>query len=43
MRARGAADVTLTDCTTAPSGHLECVPEYLSIALADFARRARDL
>ncbi len=43
MRARGASDVTLTDCTTVPSGHLECVPEYLSIALADFALRARDL
>jgi pimeloyl-ACP methyl ester carboxylesterase len=43
MRARGAADVTLTDCTTVPSGHLECVPEYLSLSLADFARRARDL
>jgi pimeloyl-ACP methyl ester carboxylesterase len=43
MRARGAADVTLTDCTTVPSGHLECVPEYLSVSLADFARRARDL
>jgi pimeloyl-ACP methyl ester carboxylesterase len=43
MRTRGAGDVTLTDCTTVPSGHLECVPEYLSIALADFASRARDL
>jgi pimeloyl-ACP methyl ester carboxylesterase len=43
MRARGAADVTLTDCTTVPSGHLECVPEYLTLSLADFARRARDL
>jgi pimeloyl-ACP methyl ester carboxylesterase len=43
MRERGAGDVTLTDCTTVPSGHLECVPEYLSISLADFARRARDL
>jgi pimeloyl-ACP methyl ester carboxylesterase len=43
MRARGAADVTLTDCTTVPSGHLECVPEYLSVSLAEFARRAQDL
>jgi pimeloyl-ACP methyl ester carboxylesterase len=43
MRARGAGDVTLTDCTTVPSGHLECVPEYLSVSLAEFARRARDL
>ena len=43
MRARGAGDVPLTDCTTAPSGHRECVPEYLSLSLADFATRARDL
>ncbi len=43
MSERGAGDVTLTDCTTVPSGHLECVPEYLSLSLADFARRARDL
>ena len=43
MRARGADDVTLTDCTAMPSGHLECVPEYLSLSLADFALRARDL
>jgi pimeloyl-ACP methyl ester carboxylesterase len=43
MRERGAADVTLTDCATVPSGHLECVPEYLSLSLADFALRARDL
>ncbi len=43
MRARGAGDVTLADCTTVPSGHLECVPEYLSLSLADFTGRARDL
>jgi dienelactone hydrolase len=43
MRERGAGDITLTDCTTVPGGHLECVPEYLSVSLADFARRARDL
>ena len=31
MRARGAdpAFVTLTDCSAVPSGHLECVPEFV--------------
>ena len=43
MRTRGAADVSLTDCTQTPSSHLGCVPEYLTFVLAEFARRVRDL
>jgi fermentation-respiration switch protein FrsA (DUF1100 family) len=43
MRSRGAADVSLTDCAAAPSGHIECVPPYLSFVLDEFAARVRDL
>jgi hypothetical protein len=43
MRTRGAGDVSLTECTAAPSSHLGCVPPFLTFALAEFAARARDL
>ena len=43
MRSRGAADVSLTDCTLSPSSHLGCVPPFLTFALAEFALRVRDL
>ncbi len=43
MRARGAADVTLTVCTAVPASHLGCVSEFLQFVLAEFARHARDL
>lgn len=43
MRARGAPDVSLTDCTLTPSRHTECVPQFLSFALGHFAATARDL
>jgi pimeloyl-ACP methyl ester carboxylesterase len=43
MRTRGAADVSLTDCTVSPSSHLGCVPPFLTFALAEFALRVRDL
>jgi dienelactone hydrolase len=43
MRARGAGDASLTDCTLAPSRHTECVPPFLAFVLGEFAARARDL
>lgn len=43
MQARGAADVSLTDCTAQPSSHLGCVPPYLAFLLAQLSARARDL
>jgi pimeloyl-ACP methyl ester carboxylesterase len=43
MRARGAQDVSLTECTLAPSRHIECVPPFLAFAIGQFAIRARDL
>lgn len=43
MRARGAPDVTLTDCTADPSSHRGCVPPYVSFLLEQLAGRARDL
>ncbi len=43
MLARAAPDVSLTDCRTAPAGHLECVPEYFAFLLAALAGQARDL
>jgi len=42
MLARGAGDVSLTDCTAVPSSHLGCVPQYLAFALVEIAARARD-
>ena len=43
LRAAGAQDVTLTDCTTPKFGHLECVPEYFNFAVGRLGRLARDL
>lgn len=43
LRAAGAADVSLTDCTTPKFGHLECVPEYFHFAVERIGRTARDL
>ena len=43
LRAAGAADVTLTACTTPRFGHLDCVPEYFRFAVERMGRLARDL
>jgi pimeloyl-ACP methyl ester carboxylesterase len=43
LQAAGASDVSLTDCTTTPSDHLDCVPEYFRFALERMGRIARDL
>ncbi len=43
MQARGAAAVTLTDCTAAPSSHTGCVAPYFTFALGHLAAAARDL
>ena len=43
LRAAGATDVSLTDCTTPKFGHLECVPEYFRFAVERIGRTARDL
>ncbi len=43
MRSRGAADVDLTDCAAAPSGHIDCVPPFLAFVLGEFAARVGDL
>jgi len=43
MRARGAPDVTLTDCSAVPAGHLQCVPGYWGFMLGVLTERARDL
>ncbi len=42
MQSRGAQSVSLTDCTTAPSGHLECVPSYFDFLQAQLDPLARD-
>lgn len=43
MRARGATEVSLTECTAVPSDHLECVPPYLSFMVQLLQAHARDL
>ena len=43
LRAAGAPDVTLTDCTTPDFGHLDCVPEYFRFAVDRMGRLAKDL
>jgi len=43
LRAAGASDVTLTDCTTPDYDHLDCVPEYFRFALERMAPLAHDL
>ena len=43
LRAAGATEVTLTDCTTPKFGHLDCVPEYFRFAVDRMGRLAKDL
>ncbi|HNE61065.1 MAG TPA: hypothetical protein PKM77_08480, partial [Ottowia sp.] len=43
LRAAGARDISLTDCTTPDYGHLKCVPEYFRFAVERMGRLARDL
>ena len=43
LRAAGATDVSLTDCTTPKFGHLECVPQYFHFAVERLGRTAKDL
>ena len=43
MLARGANNVTLTDCPAVPSSHLGCVPPYIGFLLGQLAERVRDL
>jgi pimeloyl-ACP methyl ester carboxylesterase len=43
MLARGASDISLTDCVALPSSHKGCVPQFLAFMLGEFATRARDL
>jgi fermentation-respiration switch protein FrsA (DUF1100 family) len=43
MLARGASDVSLTDCSALPSSHKGCVPQFLLFMLGEFATLARDL
>ena len=43
LQAAGASNVTLTDCTAVPSGHLQCVPEYFRFAVQHMGQLARDL
>ncbi|WP_423459322.1 alpha/beta hydrolase family protein [Ottowia sp. VDI28] len=39
----GAANVSLTDCTTGDRGHLGCVPEYFEFTMKRLGSLARDL
>mgnify|MGYP000988121365 CR=1 FL=1 len=43
LRAAGASNVSLTDCTTPNFGHLDCVPEYFHFAVTRLGRIATDL
>ena len=44
MQTRGAGNVvTLTDCTTQPAGHAQCVLPYWRFVLDQFAKVAKDL
>lgn len=43
LKAAGATDITLTDCTTPDYDHLVCVPEYFHFALERMGRIARNL
>jgi pimeloyl-ACP methyl ester carboxylesterase len=43
MIARGARDVSLTDCAAVPASHLGCVPRYIGFMLGQLAPRVRDL
>lgn len=43
MRARGASDISLTECVALPSSHIGCVPQFLAFMLGEFAALAQDL
>lgn len=43
MRARGANDVSLTECTEVPSSHIGCVPQFLVFVLDELSRHVSDL
>lgn len=43
LHARGAPDVSMTDCAAVPAGHLECVPGYWRHLLTVLGAQARDL
>lgn len=43
MSARGARGVALTECTRVPSGHKDCVPQYLRFLFEQLTPVARDL
>lgn len=43
MRARGAGDLSLTECTEVPSSHIGCVPQFLVFVLGELAWHVRDL
>ena len=44
MQQRGAGDlVSLTDCRAQPSGHLQCVPPFITFMLGQLAPVAQDL
>ena len=43
MTARGARGVVLTECTHVPSGHKDCVPQYLRFLFEQLTPLARDL
>jgi alpha-beta hydrolase superfamily lysophospholipase len=43
MRERGGRDVSLVECSAVPSGHIACVPEFVSYLLSQFAPLVRDL
>ena len=43
MQARGASQVSLTDCPATPSSHIGCVPPFLNFMLGKIVPLARDL
>lgn len=43
MLARGATDISLTDCAALPSSHKGCVAQFLVFMLSEFGTLARDL
>ena len=43
MHARGANQVSLTDCPATPSSHIGCVPPFLNFMLGKLVPLARDL
>jgi hypothetical protein len=43
MLARGAPDIQWLECSTVPSGHLECVAQYWQFILSQMGLVVRDL